>query len=151
MKRINNCDLYNLNDIAMWSTKLTPSLLQYLSATCFYVILIIACLVQLAHTELNSYTFILILILIIEWWRSICYFKTIQGEFALFENIYQIYWHKQRWYLMRQPLLLRYIMIINLRSRRNGKRRVLFLMIDNLTPNDWRTLRYHFKNIDLPI
>lgn len=133
----------------MWSTKLTPSLLQFLSASCFYLILIILCLLQLAHTSLNSYTFILILILIIEWWRSICYFKTIKGEFALFEYIHQIYWYKQRWYLTRKPLLLRYIIIINLKSRRSGKRRTLFLMIDNLAPNDWRTLRYHFKKIDL--
>lgn len=50
---------------------------------------------------------------------------------------------------MRKPLLLRYMMIIDLKSRHNGKRQVLFLMIDNLAPNDWRTLRYHFKKIDL--
>ena len=142
--------IYSLfKDIDMWSTNLTPSLLHFLSASCFYLILLISCLIQLAHTSLNCYTFILNLILIIEWWRSICYFKTIKGELALFESIHQIYWHKQRWYLMRKPLLLRYMMIINLKSRHNGKKQVLFLMIDNLAPNDWRTLRYHFKNIDL--
>jgi uncharacterized membrane protein len=133
----------------MWSTTLTPSLLHFLSSTTFYLLLMITCLVQLAHTSLNCYTFIFIFILIIEWWRTICYFKTIKGEFTLFDVTHQIYWHKQRWYLMRKPLMLRYIMIINLKSRHDGKRRVLFLMIDNLEPNDWRTLRYHLKNIDL--
>ena len=133
----------------MWSTKLTRSFLQLLVSCCFYLILIIICLIQFADTSLNCYTYILILVLIIEWWRSINYFKTINGELALFEYIHQIYWHKQRWHLMRKPLLLRYVVILNLKSCRDGKRRVLFLMIDNLTPNDWRTLHYHLKQIDL--
>jgi len=98
---------------------------------------------------LNCYIYILILVLIVEWWRSVNYFRTINGELALFDYIHQIYWHKQRWHLMRKPLLLRYVVILNLKSCRDGKRRVLFLMIDNLTPNDWRTLHYHLKQIDL--
>jgi len=122
--------IYSLfKDIDMWSTNLTPSLLHFLSASCFYLILLISCLIQLAHTSLNCYTFILNLILIIEWWRSICYFKTIKGELALFESIHQIYWHKQRWYLMRKPLLLRYMMIINLKSRHNGKNAYLVKLL----------------------
>ncbi|OCG22530.1 protein YgfX [Gilliamella apicola] len=131
----------------MWSIKLSISKLQLLISTLFYSMLITLCLVMFANTSLNSYTFIIIILLIIEWWRCACYFKTIKGEFALFHYINQIYWHKQRWYLMHKPLIFRYIVILNLKSRHNGKRCTLLLMIDNLQSNDWRTLRFYLKQI----
>ncbi|MWP62571.1 protein YgfX [Gilliamella sp. Pas-s25] len=132
----------------MWSIKLSISKLQLLISTLFYSMLMMLCLVLFANTSLNSYTFIIIILLIIEWWRSICYFNTIKNEFALFHYINQIYWHKQRWYLMYKPLILRYVIILNLKSRHDGKRCTLLLMADNLQPNDWRTLRFYLKQIE---
>ncbi|WP_081303145.1 protein YgfX [Gilliamella apicola] len=132
----------------MWSIKLSISKLQLLISTLFYSMLMMLCLVMFANTSLNSYTFIIIILLIIEWWRSICYFKTIKNEFALFHYINQIYWHKQRWYLMYKPLIFRYVIILKLKSRHDGKCCTLLLMVDNLQPNDWRTLRFYLKQID---
>ncbi|NUF48359.1 protein YgfX [Gilliamella sp. ESL0250] len=132
----------------MWSIKLSISKLQLLISTLFYSVLMMLCLVMFANTSLNSYTFIIIILLIIEWWRSICYFKTIKNEFALFHYINQIYWYKQRWYLMYKPLIFRYVIILNLKSRHDGKRCTLLLMVDNLQPNDWRTLRFYLKQIE---
>ena len=133
----------------MWSTKLTVSYRQLFVTSIFYLLLIIVSWVLLIDTSLNSYTTLIVLLLVIEWWRSICYFKSIKSEFALFHHINQIYWRKQRWYLIRKPLQLRYIIILNLKSRRNGKRCTLFLMIDNIQPNDWRTLNYYLQQIEL--
>lgn len=133
----------------MWSTKLTISYQQLLISSLFYLLLIIISLILLANTSLNSYTPLIMLLLVIEWCRSFHYFLTIKGEFALFHFMHQIYWHNQRWYLMRKPLLFRYIIILNLKSRRNGKRCTLFLMIDSIQPNDWRTLHYYLRQIEL--
>ncbi|SCB81121.1 protein YgfX [Gilliamella intestini] len=132
----------------MWSTKLSVSKRQLLISTIFYLILIILCLVMFANTSLNAYTFIIIPLLLIEWWRSVCYLKTIKREFALFHYINQIYWHKQRWHLIHKPLIFRYVVILNLKSRHNGKHSTLWLMVDNLQPNDWRTLRFYLKQIE---
>lgn len=92
---------------------------------------------------------VIILILAIEWWRSFHYLHTIKGELALFHYIHQIYWHKQRWHIMRKPLLFRFLIIINLKSRHNGNRQTLLLMIDSIQPNDWRTLNYYLRQIEL--
>lgn len=133
----------------MWSTQLNISCLQICISTAFYLLLTCASLIIFANTALNAYTFIIVLLLTIQWWRSICYFRTIKGELALFDYIHQIYWHNQRWHIMRKPLLFRYVIILNLKSRHDGKRHTLFLMVDNLMPNDWRTLHYHLNIIDL--
>ena len=133
----------------MWSIKLSISRIQLLISTLFYSVLIALCLVMFANTSLNCYTFVIILLLIIEYWHCLCYLKTIKGEFALFHFINQIYWHKQRWYLIHKPLIFRYIIILNLKSRHNGKRCTLLLMVDNLQPNYWRTLRFYLKQIEL--
>ncbi|WP_294610899.1 protein YgfX [uncultured Gilliamella sp.] len=133
----------------MWSTKLTVSYRQLFVTSIFYLLLIIVSWVLLIDTSLNSYTTLIVLLLVIEWWRSFRYFKSIKSEFALFHHINQIYWRKQRWYLIRKPLQLRYIIILNLKSRRNGKRCTLFLMIDNIQPHDWRTLNYYLQQIEL--
>ncbi|WP_085246747.1 protein YgfX [Gilliamella mensalis] len=133
----------------MWSIKLRISKLQLLISTFFYLILMVLCLIMFADTTLNSYTFVIILLLIIQWWRSLCYFKTIKDEFALFHCINQIYWHKQRWYLMHKPLIFRYVVMLNLKSRHDGKHCTLLLMVDSFQPNDWRTLRFYLKQIEL--
>lgn len=133
----------------MWSTKLNQSYLQIIISSSFYLFLMMTSLFLIADTHLNSYTFIVVVLLIIEWWRSICYFQTITGELALFHHINQIYWHNQRWYLMHRPLILRYIILLNLKSRRTGHRCTLFLITNNLKPDDWRTLRYYLYQIDL--
>lgn len=133
----------------MWSTQLTVSYLLLVISSIFYLILIILCLVLLADTYLNAFTMILVLVLIIEWWRSFHYLHTIKGELALFHYIHQIYWHKQRWYIMRKPLLFRYLIILNLKSRRNGNRQTLLIMIDSMQPDNWRTLHYYLKQLEL--
>ncbi|MWN04721.1 MULTISPECIES: protein YgfX [unclassified Gilliamella] len=133
----------------MWSTQLSISKQQLCIATLFYSVLIILCCVLFADTTLNCYTFIIIPLLIIEWWRCLYYLQTIKGEFALFHYINQLYWHKQRWYLMHKPLIFRYVVILNLKSRHDGKHGTLWLMIDNFQPHDWRTLRYYLKQIEL--
>lgn len=133
----------------MWNTNLSISYQQILILCFFYLVLIILSWVLLTNTTLNSYIFIIILLLVIEWWHSIRYCQTIKGELALFHYIHQIYWQNQRWYLIRKPLLLRYMIILNLKSRRNGKRQTLFLMVDSICPSDWRTLRYYLCQIDL--
>lgn len=133
----------------MWRTKLTISRQQIIILSIFYLIIVVKCLLKFANTLLNNYTFIILLFLIIDWWRSICCCKKVKGEFALFHYINQIYWYKQRWYLRRNPLILRYIIILNLQSRRTNKQHTLFLMSDNFSPNDWRTLRYYLYQIRL--
>lgn len=133
----------------MWRTKLTISGQQIIILSICYLIIIVECLLKFADTLLNNYTFIILLFLIIDWWRSISCCKKIKGEFALFHYINQIYWYNQRWYLRRNPLILRYIIILNLRSRRTNKQHTLFLMSDNFSPNDWRTLRYYLYQIKL--
>lgn len=133
----------------MWSIQLNISYLQLSMSTVFYLLLTCTSLIIFANTALNAYTFVIVLLLITQWWRSICYFRTIKGELALFDYIHQIYWHNQRWHIMRKPLLFRYVIILNLKSRHDGKRHTLFLMVDNLMPNDWRTLHYHLNIIDL--
>ncbi|OCG07668.1 hypothetical protein A9G13_05475 [Gilliamella sp. wkB178] len=133
----------------MWSTQLTVSYLLLVISSIFYLTLIILCLVLLADTYLNAFTMILVLVLIIEWWRSFHYLHTIKGELALFHYIHQIYWHKQRWYIMRKPLLFRYLIILNLKSRRNGNRQTLLIMIDSMQPDNWRTLHYYLKQLEL--
>lgn len=133
----------------MWRTKLTISGQQIIILSICYLIIIVECLLKFADTLLNNYTFIILLFLIIDWWRSICCCKKVIGEFALFHYINQIYWYKQRWYLRRNPLILRYIIILNLQSRRTNKQHTLFLMSDNFSPNDWRTLRYYLYQIKL--
>ncbi|OCG32061.1 hypothetical protein A9G34_02010 [Gilliamella sp. Choc4-2] len=114
----------------------------------FYLFLILISLILFADTTLNSYTFIVMPLLIVEWWRSICYCQMIKGELAIFHHIRQIYWYNQRWYLVRKPLIFRYVVILNLRSRRNSQRRTLFLMFDSISPDDWRTLRYYLYQIE---
>ncbi|MFQ1055499.1 protein YgfX [Gilliamella apicola] len=133
----------------MWRTKLTISRQQIIILSIFYLIIVVECSLKFADTLLNNYTFIILLFLIIDWWRSICCCKKVKGEFALFHYINQIYWYKQRWYLRRNPLILRYIIILNLQSRRTNKQHTLFLMSDNFSPNDWRTLRYYLYQIRL--
>ncbi|MBI0029630.1 hypothetical protein H3S75_00050 [Gilliamella sp. B14384G15] len=133
----------------MWRTKLTISGQQIIILSICYLIIIVECLLKFSDTLLNNYTFIILLFLIIDWWRSISCCKKIKGEFALFHYINQIYWYNQRWYLRRNPLILRYIIILNLRSRRTNKQHTLFLMSDNFSPNDWRTLRYYLYQIKL--
>ena len=133
----------------MWRTKLTISGQQIIILSICYLIIIVECLLKFADTLLNNYTFIILLFLIIDWWRSISCCKKVKGEFALFHYINQIYWYNQRWYLRRNPLILRYIIILNLRSRRTNKQHTLFLMSDNFSPNDWRTLRYYLYQIKL--
>lgn len=133
----------------MWSTQLTVSYLLLVISSIFYLTLIILCLVLLADTYLNAFTMILVLVLIIEWWRSFHYLHTIKGELALFHYIHQIYWHKQRWYIIRKPLLFRYLIILNLKSRRNGNRQTLLIMIDSMQPDNWRTLHYYLKQLEL--
>ncbi|MWP47610.1 protein YgfX [Gilliamella sp. Pas-s27] len=132
----------------MWSTQLSISKQQLCIATLFYTVLITLCLVLFANTAFNYCTSVIIPLLIIEWWRCLHYLKIIKSEFALFHYINQIYWHKQRWHIMHKPLIFRYVVILNLKSRRNGKNGTLWLMVDNLQPNDWRTLRFYLKQIE---
>lgn len=134
--------------IIMWSTKLKQSYLQIIISSSFYLLLIMASLFLFADTSFNAYTFVVIILLIVEWWRSLSYFQTITGELALFHHINQIYWHNQRWHLMRKPLILRYSLFLNLKSRRTGQHCTLFLMSDNLTTRDWRILRYYLYQLD---
>lgn len=140
---------FSIKRIIMWQTTLTVSYKQLILIFCFYLILNILLLVQLANTALTLFSSIFSLLLTLEWWRSFCYCRTIKGEFAIFHHINQIYWHHQRWYFMRRPLLLRYVIILNLKSRRDGKRKTLFLMNDSFHHNDWRTLHYYLRLIEL--
>ncbi|MDF7667887.1 protein YgfX [Orbaceae bacterium ESL0727] len=130
----------------MWQTRLMTSYRQLILTCCFYFLLMIITLWQFSNSELDWPIVILILLLVLEWWRSLRYVLAIKGEFVLFHVIDQIYWHHQRWYLIRKPLLLRYFIIINLKSRKNGKKRTLFLMFDSLHADDWRTLNYYCHN-----
>lgn len=131
----------------MWRTTLSFSFLPIIFSTSFYFILIYMITIQLYTTFMDSFSFIIVFLLLLEWWRSLKYFFTIKGEFALFRYINQIYWHQQRWFLVYKPLIFHSVMILNLKSRRNDKHQVLFLIRKNFSKDGWRELRYHLHQI----
>lgn len=97
------------------------------------------------QTQLDSFTMLAVMLLVIEWWRALRYFMTIRGEFALFYDIKQLYWSRQRWYVVKPPLYLYFLVVINLQSIRNGKQQLLILIFNNLTYQDWRSLNYYLR------
>ena len=97
------------------------------------------------QTQLDSFTMLAVMLLVIEWWRALRYFMTIRGELALFYDIKQLYWSRQRWYVVKPPLYLYFLVVINLQSIRNGKQQLLILIFNNLTYRDWRSLNYYLR------
>ncbi|MDF7669990.1 protein YgfX [Orbaceae bacterium ESL0721] len=129
----------------MWQTTLTPSLHQAILSSCGYLLLLLITLYQFSII----YWVILVPLLLTEWWRSIGYFQSLKGEMVIFHIINQLYWQHERFYIISQPLLLHPITIIHLKSRKNGKKRTLFLCRSNFSHNDWRSLHYYLQQIIL--
>lgn len=128
----------------MWHTELTPSAKQYYLVSLLYSLLLIAAIYSFIDTIFDNVTFIIVIVLVIEWWRACCYFKTIRGELALFYEQNQLYWSRQRW-TITNTIFFRYAVIVHLVSQRNAKKRVLFLMDDSLSCEDWRSLNYFLR------
>ncbi|WP_392560073.1 protein YgfX [Orbus mooreae] len=126
----------------MWRAELINSVKQRYLVTLFYLLLIMALMHNLADTILDDLLFVLIILVIYQWWKGICYLKTIRGELALFYHKNQLYWSRQRWDIVKPPLFFRYAIIIHLISKRNRKKRVLFLMDDSFNCQDWHSLHY---------
>lgn len=131
----------------MWRTELVNSKKQYRLLTVCYGLLLIIVINAFANTLLDNMSFIAVIVLILEWWKGCCYFKSIRGELALFYPQNELYWHRQRWLIVKTPLFFRYGVIIHLVSRRNAKKRVLFLMDDSFSTEDWRSLHYFLRYI----
>lgn len=129
----------------MWNSQLKVSQNYFMAVSLFYVILLITLMMTFYQTQLDSFTMLAVMLLVIEWWRALCYFMTIRGELALFYDIKQLYWSRQRWYVVKPPLYLYFLVVINLQSIRNGKQQLLILIFNNLTNQDWRSLNYYLR------
>ena len=129
----------------MWNSQLKVSQNYFMAVSLFYVILLIALMMTFYQTQLDSFTMLAVMLLVIEWWRALRYFMTIRGELALFYDIKQLYWARQRWYVVKPPLYLYFLVVINLQSIRNGKQQLLILIFNNLTNQDWRSLNYYLR------
>lgn len=129
----------------MWNSQLKVSQNYFMAVSLFYVILLIALMMTFYQTQLDSFTMLAVMLLVIEWWRALRYFMTIRGELALFYDIKQLYWSRQRWYVVKPPLYLYFLVVINLQSIRNGKQQLLILIFNNLTYQDWRSLNYYLR------
>lgn len=129
----------------MWNSQLKVSQNHFMAVSLFYVILLITLMMTFYQTQLDSFTMLAVMLLVIEWWRALRYFMTIRGELALFYDIKQLYWSRQRWYVVKPPLYLYFLVVINLQSIRNGKQQLLILIFNNLTYQDWRSLNYYLR------
>lgn len=129
----------------MWNSQLKVSQNYFMAVSLFYVILLITLMMTFYQTQLDSFTMLAVMLLVIEWWRALRYFMTIRGELALFYDIKQLYWSRQRWYVVKPPLYLYFLVVINLQSIRNGKQQLLILIFNNLTYQDWRSLNYYLR------
>ena len=129
----------------MWNSQLKVSQNYFMAVSLFYIILLITLMMTFYQTQLDSFTMLAVMLLVIEWWRALRYFMTIRGELALFYDIKQLYWSRQRWYVVKPPLYLYFLVVINLQSIRNGKQQLLILIFNNLTYRDWRSLNYYLR------
>ena len=129
----------------MWNSQLKVSQNYFMAVSLFYIILLITLMMTFYQTQLDSFTMLAVMLLVIEWWRALRYFMTIRGELALFYDIKQLYWSRQRWYVVKPPLYLYFLVVINLQSIRNGKQQLLILIFNNLTNQDWRSLNYYLR------
>lgn len=129
----------------MWNSQLKVSQNYFMAVSLFYIILLITLMMTFYQTQLDSFTMLAVLLLVLEWWRALRYFMTIRGELALFYDIKQLYWSRQRWYVVKPPLYLYFLVVINLQSIRNGKQQLLILIFNNLTNQDWRSLNYYLR------
>lgn len=129
----------------MWNSQLKVSQNHFMAVSLFYVILLITLMMTFYQTQLDTFTMLAVLLLVLEWWRALRYFMTIRGELALFYDIKQLYWSRQRWYVVKPPLYLYFLVVINLQSIRNGKQQLLILIFNNLTYRDWRSLNYYLR------
>ncbi|AJA44691.1 protein YgfX [Frischella perrara] len=129
----------------MWNSQLKVSQNHFMAVSLFYVILLITLMMTFYQTQLDTFTMLAVLLLVIEWWRALRYFMMIRGELALFYDIKQLYWSRQRWYVVKPPLYLYFLVVINLQSIRNGKQQLLILIFNNLTYQDWRSLNYYLR------
>lgn len=129
----------------MWNSQLKVSQNHFMAVSLFYVILLITLMMTFYQTQLDTFTMLAVLLLVIEWWRALRYFMMIRGELALFYDIKQLYWSRQRWYVVKPPLYLYFLVVINLQSIRNGKQQLLILIFNNLTYRDWRSLNYYLR------
>lgn len=129
----------------MWNSQLKVSQNHFMAVSLFYVILLITLMMTFYQTQLDTFTMLAVLLLVLEWWRALRYFMMIRGELALFYDNKQLYWSRQRWYVVKPPLYLYFLVVINLQSIRNGKQQLLILIINNLTYQDWRSLNYYLR------
>lgn len=129
----------------MWNSQLKVSQNYFMAVSLFYVILLITLMMTFYQTQLDTFTMLAVLLLVLEWWRALRYFMMIRGELALFYDIKQLYWSRQRWYVVKPPLYLYFLVVINLQSIRNGKQQLLILIFNNLTNQDWRSLNYYLR------
>ncbi|WP_276893865.1 protein YgfX [Frischella perrara] len=129
----------------MWNSQLKVSQNHFMAVSLFYVILLITLMMTFYQTQLDTFTMLAVLLLVLEWWRALRYFMMIKGELALFYDIKQLYWSRQRWYVVKPPLYLYFLVVINLQSIRNGKQQLLILIFNNLTYQDWRSLNYYLR------
>lgn len=129
----------------MWNSQLKVSQNHFMAVSLFYVILLITLMMTFYQTQLDTFTMLAVLLLVLEWWRALRYFMMIRGELALFFDNKQLYWSRQRWYVVKPPLYLYFLVVINLQSIRNGKQQLLILIFNNLTYQDWRSLNYYLR------
>lgn len=130
----------------MWRTQVVHSRKQWWFGTLCYLTFIALVITVLHETVFDSLIAISVILLVLEWWKACCYFKTIRGEIAIFYDSGELYWARQRWLVVKHTLYFRYAVIIHLMSNRNASRRVLFLMDDSFSRQDWRSLNYVLRH-----
>jgi len=129
----------------MWHTNLRYSQKYQIGITTFYVMFTSLIIVLCQQTEFDNLIFVMVIILVIEWWKSYCVGRLIRGELALFYDIDELYWCRQRWVIIKKPICLRYVIIIHLVAKRKRKSKVLVLIDDSFTKQDWHSLHYFLR------
>ncbi|MCO6524499.1 MAG: hypothetical protein J6562_05690 [Candidatus Schmidhempelia sp.] len=130
----------------MWQTILKPS---YFLIKCIGIFYLVLALLLIAELVINRWQWGIGLIMIICYWEFRCsyqYVLSLYGNFAVIIDKQQIYWHKQRWQFYQPPLMLQFVLILNLQSLRNRQRITLCLLYDQLPKSEWRTLCYLLHN-----
>ncbi|XKM14595.1 protein YgfX [Orbaceae bacterium ac157xtp] len=131
----------------MWSSQLNPSKIQRFIITLFYLLLAIISLILLKDTYIDDLLFLIVLVLVWEWRKAWLGCNLIRRELAIFYPSTEIYWSKKRWFIYQKPIFLRYMVIMKIKAKQNGKKRVLVIMCDSLSVSDWRSLNYFLRQL----
>lgn len=90
----------------------------------------------------------LVTLVIFDCLRSQRHIQRMQGEMALLRSgVFQ--WHREEWHIKGRTLMLKWGVLITIQSA-VGKRqkRRLWLAIDSMSQESWRSLRFHLLQLE---